>query len=105
MAPSSVLHRSLHDEPLEVVSAKGQYLILSTGHKVFDACGGAAVSCIGHGDRRVASAIATQLETVDYIHSGHYTTASVEQLSTILPRDTATVPSVVLFSSRVDARE
>src|SRR5437762_793721 len=98
MAPSSVLHRSLHDEPLEVVSAKGQYLILSTGHKVFDACDGAAVSCI-HGDSRVASAIATQLETVDYIHSGHYTTASVEQLSTIILRDQSTLTHALFVSS------
>jgi len=78
MSPSSVLHRSLHNEPLEVVSTKGQYLTLSSGHKVFDACGGAAVSCIGHSDPRVVSAIAKQLETVDYIHSRLYTCGTID---------------------------
>src|SRR5271169_1843066 len=99
MPASSVLHRSLHDEPLEVVSAKGQYLTLSTGHKVFDACGGAAVSCIGHGDPRVAFAIVSQLETVDYIHSGHYTTESVEKLGNIILRDQSTLTHALFMGS------
>lgn len=51
-ARSSVLHRSLHSEPVRVQSAKGNYLYLSNGQKIFDATGGAAVSCLGHGDER-----------------------------------------------------
>jgi 4-aminobutyrate aminotransferase-like enzyme len=46
---SAVLHRSLHHEPLRVISAKGNYLHLNNGQKIFDATGGAAVACIGHG--------------------------------------------------------
>ena len=49
---SSVLHRSLHFDPLRVVSAKGNYLRLSNGRRVFDASGGAAVACLGHGNER-----------------------------------------------------
>ena len=49
---SAVLHRSLHQDPLHVVSAKGHYLQLSNGQKIFDATGGAAVACVGHGDER-----------------------------------------------------
>lgn len=49
---SAVLHRSLHQDPLHVVSAKGNYLNLSNGQKIFDATGGAAVACLGHGDER-----------------------------------------------------
>lgn len=49
---SGVLHRSLHQDPLRVVSAKGNYLRLNNGQKVFDASGGAAVACLGHGDER-----------------------------------------------------
>jgi adenosylmethionine-8-amino-7-oxononanoate aminotransferase len=105
MSPSSVLHHSLHNEPLDVVSAKGQYLTLSSGHKVFDACGGAAVSCIGHCDPRVVSAIAKQLETVDYIHAGHYTTSTVEQLSTLILRDQSTLAHALFVSSGSEAME
>lgn len=49
---STVLHRSLHQDPLHVVSAKGHYLHLSNGQKIFDATGGAAVACLGHGNER-----------------------------------------------------
>ena len=49
---SAVLHRSLHHEPLHVVGAKGSYLRLSNGQEIFDATGGAAVSCLGHGNKR-----------------------------------------------------
>ena len=49
---STVLHRSLHQDPLHVVSAKGHFLHLSNGQKIFDASGGAAVACLGHGDER-----------------------------------------------------
>lgn len=49
---SAVLHRSLHHEPLRVVEARGNYLQLNNGQRIFDATGGAAVSCLGHGDER-----------------------------------------------------
>jgi 4-aminobutyrate aminotransferase-like enzyme len=49
---SAVLHRSLHQDPLHVVSAKGHYLYISNGQMIFDATGGAAVACLGHGDER-----------------------------------------------------
>ena len=51
---STVLHRSLHQDPLQVVSAKGHLLHLSNGQEIFDATGGAAVACLGHGDERYA---------------------------------------------------
>ena len=51
--PSAVLHRSLHHSPLQAVSAKGNYLFLSNGQKIFDATGGAAVACLGGGNDRL----------------------------------------------------
>jgi adenosylmethionine-8-amino-7-oxononanoate aminotransferase len=52
LAESAVLHRSLHHKPLHVTSAKGNLLCLSNGQKIFDATGGAAVSCLGSGNKR-----------------------------------------------------
>ena len=49
---STVLHRSLHSDPLSVLSAQGNHLRLSNGQSIFDATGGAAVACLGHGDER-----------------------------------------------------
>lgn len=49
---SAVLHRSLHHKPLHVLSAKGNFLYLDNGQEILDATGGAAVSCLGHGNER-----------------------------------------------------
>lgn len=49
---SAVMHRSLLEDPLRVVAAQGNHLQLSNGQRIFDATGGAAVACLGHGDIR-----------------------------------------------------
>lgn len=52
---SAVLHRSLNKDPPRVIGAKGMYIHLSNGQDILDATGGAAVTCLGHGDVRYAS--------------------------------------------------
>lgn len=52
---SAVMHRSLSHEPLPVMSASGHYLRLSNDQSIFDASGGAAVACLGHGNERYAA--------------------------------------------------
>jgi adenosylmethionine-8-amino-7-oxononanoate aminotransferase len=105
MPSSSVLHRSLHNKPLVVISTQGQYLTLENGKRILDACGGAAVSSIGHSDPRVISAITKQLQTVDYIHSGCYTTSTVESLSSLVLRDQSTLTHALFVSSGSEAME
>lgn len=77
---SSVLHRSLKEIPLRVERGQGSYLILQDGLRILDACGGAAVTCIGHGDSRVAEAIKEQASKVSFFSSAFYTTDVVEDL-------------------------
>lgn len=77
---SSVLHRSLHTTPLRVVSAQGNYLTLSDGQQILDATGGAAVSCLGHGNARVKKAMMQQMDSVAYCHSMFYGTTAGEEL-------------------------
>lgn len=81
---SAVLHRSLHREPLKVVSASGHYLHLSNGQSILDATGGAAVSCLGHGNKRVRDALIDQMDQVSYCHSLLYGTDAAEKLATLL---------------------
>ena len=52
---SFLLHRSLIQDPLEVVTAKDSILTLASGKEIIDACGGAAVSCLGHGNKEVST--------------------------------------------------
>ncbi len=69
---SYVFHRSLNNEPLYAVRAEGNYIYLKDGRKLLDGSGGAAVTNIGHGNKRVIAGILDQLQTVDYIHSGTF---------------------------------
>ncbi|CAF1406302.1 unnamed protein product [Rotaria sp. Silwood1] len=64
--PSNVFHRSLTYEPLQAVRAEGNYIYLKDGRKLLDGSSGAAVSSLGHGNKRVIAAILDQLQTVDY---------------------------------------
>jgi len=78
---SYVLHRSLGQPPRKISHGKGVFLYDSDGREYLDACGGAAVSCLGHGDRDVADAIKQQLDAVAYVHSGFFTSDVTESLA------------------------
>ncbi|EXJ85906.1 hypothetical protein A1O1_06275 [Capronia coronata CBS 617.96] len=80
--PSALFHRSLQQQPAKVISAKGIYLTLDTGRVVIDACGGAAVASLGHGNEEVIQAVAEQMKSgVSYVHSLTYTTDAAEELA------------------------
>lgn len=78
---SALLHRSLLEQPYKVSRASGSYLYLDDGHKILDACGGAAVAIIGHGNAEVMAATVAQMQKVSYIHTAAYTTDSAEDLA------------------------
>lgn len=78
---TSVLHRDLNELPPEVTAGEGNYLIDAKGKRYLDACGGAAVSCLGHSRPKVITAIADQIERVAYAHTGFFTNAPSEQLA------------------------
>ena len=96
---SSVLHRSLHESPRRVVQAEGCWLTLDNGRNIIDATGGAAVSCLGHGDRRVAEAVVKQMNEVAYCHSGFFGTSATEQLAQELVDSTEGVMKRAMFLS------
>lgn len=77
----ALLHRSLIDRPLKVERASGSHLELENGRRILDACGGAAVSIIGHGNTEVLDAVAAQMSRVSYVHTMAYTTESAEALA------------------------
>jgi adenosylmethionine-8-amino-7-oxononanoate aminotransferase len=79
-----VFHRSTsHTYPVAVGGA-GAYLIDSTGRRYLDAAGGAAVSCLGHGDAEVTAAICDQLGRLAYAHTMTFTNEPMEQLADLL---------------------
>lgn len=50
-----------------VVRSQGHYFQLRDGRQVLDACGGAGVTCIGHGNLEVLSAMNTEASNLTYI--------------------------------------
>lgn len=78
---SHVFPRHTRLSPPTVASGEGVYLIDTTGKRYLDACGGAAVSCLGHSNERVRDAVKQQLDMVAYAHTGYFTSAPAEALA------------------------
>lgn len=77
---SHVLHRQTLKTPPVVVRGDGAYLIDRSGKRYLDACGGAAVSSLGHSHPAVIEAIKKQAETIAFAHTGYFTTDALEEL-------------------------
>ncbi|MBW9103291.1 aspartate aminotransferase family protein [Paraburkholderia phenoliruptrix] len=78
---STVFHRSPKQSLPVAVAGDGIEIIDSTGKRYIDACGGAAVSCLGHSNQRVIDAIARQAQQLPYAHTSFFTTQAAEELA------------------------
>ena len=81
---SRVFHRQLGKNMPLAVGGEGVYLIDADGMRYLDASGGAAVSCLGHGDPDVIKAIKDQLDTLAFAHTGFFTSGPAEELADLL---------------------
>lgn len=81
---SHIFHRNTRTRPAQAVSARGLIITDSEGRDYLDACGGAAVSCLGHGHPEVLAAMQTQMARVDYAHTSFFSTAVAEELANAL---------------------
>jgi len=81
---SSILHRTLELTPPTAVAGEGNYLIDDAGKRYLDACGGAAVSCLGHDNAKVREALKAQLDNIAFTHSGFFTNRPAEELAQFL---------------------
>jgi adenosylmethionine-8-amino-7-oxononanoate aminotransferase len=79
-----VFHRSTRSKLPTVVGGCGIELITADGRRFIDACGGAAVSCLGHGHPAVVEAIARQARAMAYAHTGFFTNEPAEELAEVL---------------------
>ena len=70
--------------PPVAVRGEGIFLIDSDGRRYLDACGGAAVSCLGHGHPAVAAAIAEQAARLEFVHTGFFTSDAAEELAAMI---------------------
>src|SRR5678815_4914171 len=70
MGADHVFHRSTQTRPPLAVRGEGITLIDEQGRRYIDACGGAAVSCLGHGHPEIVAAMSKQAASLEYIHTG-----------------------------------
>ena len=79
--PSAVMHRDMRAAYPFAVGGDGVYVTDGDGKRYLDACGGAAVCCLGYGNKRVLAAMRQQMEKIAFIHSGFFTTEAMEALA------------------------
>lgn len=80
-ASTHVLHRTSINTPPRAVKGEGIYIFDHTGKSYLDACGGAAVSCLGHSDPEVRAAMHAQIDQIAYAHSGFFSSDAMEELA------------------------
>ena len=84
-ANRALLHRSLTLVPSHVSYASGLQIHLTNPPRtIIDACGGAAVVSIGHGNAEVLAATMEQMRSVSYIFTGTFTTTAAEELASLI---------------------
>ncbi len=102
---SHILGRSAATPPV-VSHGAGAYLYDRAGKAYLDGSGGAAVSCLGHGDPDVEAAVTAQMGKVAFAHTGFFTSEPAEALADAL---IATAPGqldrVYLVSGGSEAME
>ncbi|MFL9874747.1 aspartate aminotransferase family protein [Paraburkholderia megapolitana] len=78
---STVFHRTPKKTLPVAVTGDGIEIVDATGKRYIDACGGAAVSCLGHSNARVIEAIGRQSQQLPYAHTSFFTTEPAEALA------------------------
>jgi adenosylmethionine-8-amino-7-oxononanoate aminotransferase len=98
-ASTKVFHRQLHHDLPVAVSGQGITLTDASGKTYLDACGGAAVSCLGHGHPDVLAAMHAQIDKLAYAHTSFFTTEVAEELADVLIESAPKGMSHVYFVS------
>ena len=78
---SRVFHRNLKAQYPIAVQGDGVYLVDKAGKRYLDACGGAAVSCLGHNHPAIDAAMHAQIDRVAFAHTGFFTNEPMEELA------------------------
>ncbi len=102
---SHVLHRSLLSDPPLAVRGDGLCIIDEKGNRYLDACGGAAVSILGHNNERVIDAIRRQTEALPYAHTMFFSTTALEELGDTLIAVAPGMEKVLFVSGGSEAVE
>ncbi|MDA8032147.1 MAG: aminotransferase class III-fold pyridoxal phosphate-dependent enzyme, partial [Alphaproteobacteria bacterium] len=80
---SHIFPRGSADLP-QAARGDGAYIYDDNGQRWLDGSGGAAVSCLGHGDAAVREAVKSQLDALEFAHTAFFTSEAAETLASLL---------------------
>ena len=81
---SFVFPRSNRNLPPLATGGDGVYLFDAEGRAYLDGSGGAAVSCLGHGDPDVIAAVKHQMDSLAFAHTRFFSSEPAEDLARLL---------------------
>ena len=81
---SHVFPRHTKTAPPVAIGGQGCWLTDAGGKRYLDASGGAAVSCLGHGDREIIEAVQGQMDKLAFAHTGFFSSEPAEALADAL---------------------
>lgn len=81
---SRTIYKTLAASPIKIVGGEGVWLHGSNGERILDACGGVAVSSLGHRHPQIREAMARAAEDVAWVHAGSFTCEAAEELAEFL---------------------
>lgn len=103
---SHLMHRHTKLALPTAARGEGVYLYDRSGKQYFDGSGGAAVSCLGHGDKEVTAAIKAQLDQFAYAHTSFFTSQPAEALADkLIEHAPSGIDRVFLVSGGSEAME
>lgn len=106
MATGHLFRRQIGADLPVATGGEGVWLIDSEGRRYLDACGGAAVSSLGHSNQAAREAMRRQIDTLAWAHTGFFTSEPAERLADLLvARAPAGIERVYLVSGGSEAME
>lgn len=106
LSQKHIFYRDLHAAYPVVTHGEGIYLYLRGGRRVIDGASGAAVVCLGHGNKEIVSILAEQAERVSFVHMSAFSNEPILRLSDYLHRITpGKLKRVYLVSGGSEANE
>ena len=103
---SHIFPRHTKSAPPVAVRGEGCYLFDAGGNAYLDGSGGAAVSCLGHGDPDIIRAVQAQAAALSFAHTGFFTSEPAEELADLLiSLAPGTLDRVYLVSGGSEATE
>lgn len=95
---SHIFHRDSRKTYTEAIGGRGCWLFDRNGNRYLDACGGAAVSALGHQHPTIIKAMHTQIDKLAYAHTSFFSSEPAEKLADKL------VESAPFFGSDLNQR-